>query len=139
MIKVIQVYMYSSGFICKHSCSHIFAWQSVVLRFFDPKQSLQVSCILWCYFSRWYSIIFRNASLLCSIVLKQMITSSNFWSIPVRKCMYVSMTVLSMQSKPICLNNILKFRVQYPIITKIIVQKDNRQKENSPLSDFKSF
>ena len=34
---------------------------------FDPKQLLWVSCILWCYFTKWFSTILLNASLLCSI------------------------------------------------------------------------
>ena len=28
-----------------------------MLRFFDPKQFLRVSCILWCFYSKCYSII----------------------------------------------------------------------------------
>ena len=41
----------------RHSCFPVFAWRSVMLRFFDPKQLLRVSCILWCYFSKCYYII----------------------------------------------------------------------------------
>ena len=43
-----------------------FAWRKVVLRIFDLKQLLRASCILWCYFTKWYSIILLNASLWCS-------------------------------------------------------------------------
>ena len=52
----------------RHSCLTVFAWRRVVLRFFDPKQLLRVSCILWCYYPKCYSIIFENASLWCFIV-----------------------------------------------------------------------
>ena len=53
-----------------HLCLHVFAWWRVVLCFFILKQLLQeVSNILWCYFSKWYWIIFQNASLWCSTVL----------------------------------------------------------------------
>ena len=34
----------------RHSCLPVFACRRVVLHFFDPKQLLQVSFILWCYF-----------------------------------------------------------------------------------------
>ena len=37
-----------------HSCLPVFAWRRVVLRFFDPKQLLRVSCILWRYLSKCY-------------------------------------------------------------------------------------
>ena len=37
--------------------------------FFDPKQLLRVSYILWCYFSKCYSIILQNINLWCSIVV----------------------------------------------------------------------
>ena len=52
----------------RHSCLTVFAWRRVVLRFFDPKQLLRVSRILWCYYPKCYSIIFENASLWCFIV-----------------------------------------------------------------------
>ena len=44
--------------IFSYSCLTVFAWRRVVLRFFDPKQLLWVSCILWCYYPKCYSIIF---------------------------------------------------------------------------------
>ena len=50
-----------------HSCLPVFACRRVVLHFFDPKQLLRVSCILWWYLSKWFSTILQNASLLCCI------------------------------------------------------------------------
>ena len=41
----------------RHSCLPVFAWRRVVLRFIDPKQLLRISCILWCYYPKCYSII----------------------------------------------------------------------------------
>ena len=35
--------------------------------FFDPKQLLRISCILWCYYPKCYSIIFR-ASLVVTLI-----------------------------------------------------------------------
>ena len=35
---------------------------------FRPEQLLRVSCILWCYYPKCYSIIFENASLWCFFV-----------------------------------------------------------------------
>ena len=43
----------------------VFPWRRVVLRFFNPKRMLQVSCILWCYILKCYSIILQNANLWC--------------------------------------------------------------------------
>ena len=43
----------------------IFAWWTIVLRFFDPKQLLRVSCIWWCYFIKRSSLILQNTSLWC--------------------------------------------------------------------------
>ena len=40
----------------RHSCLPVFAWRRVVLHIFNPKQLLRVSCILWCYLSKWLSI-----------------------------------------------------------------------------------
>ena len=54
--------------VFRYSCLFVFAWRRVVLRFFYPKQLLRVSCILRCYFSKWYSIILQNTSLWCSFV-----------------------------------------------------------------------
>ena len=51
----------------RHSCLPVIAWQKVVLHFFDPKQLLEVSSILWCYLSKWYSTILQSASLWCCI------------------------------------------------------------------------
>ena len=42
--------------MCNYSCLTVFAWRRVVLRFFDPKQLLRVSCILWCYYPKCFSI-----------------------------------------------------------------------------------
>ena len=50
--------------IFRHSCLPVFVWRRVVRHIFDPKQLLQVSCILWYYYSKCYSIILENASLL---------------------------------------------------------------------------
>ena len=44
----------------QHSCLTVSAWRRVVLRFFDPKQLLRVSCILWCYYPKCYSITFQH-------------------------------------------------------------------------------
>ena len=41
-----------------HSCLPVFAWRRIVLRFFDPKQLLRVSCILWCYYAKCYNSFF---------------------------------------------------------------------------------
>ena len=41
----------------RHSCLPVFVWRTVVVCFFDPKQLLRVSCILWCYLTKWYSTI----------------------------------------------------------------------------------
>ena len=49
--------------IFRHSCLSVFAWRRVVLHIFDPKQLLRVSCILWCYYPKCYSIILENVSL----------------------------------------------------------------------------
>ena len=40
----------------RHLCLTVLAWRRVVLRFFDLKQLLRVSCILWCYYSKCQSI-----------------------------------------------------------------------------------
>ena len=61
----------------RHSCLTVFAWRRVVLRFFDPKQLLRISCILWCYYSKWYSIIFENASLWSFIVTQNWVVWLN--------------------------------------------------------------
>ena len=52
--------------IFRHSFLPVFERRRVLLHFFDPKQLLRVSCILWCYFTKWYSTILQNASLWCS-------------------------------------------------------------------------
>ena len=39
-----------TSLLFRHSCLPVFAWRRVVLHFFDPKQLLRVSCILWRYF-----------------------------------------------------------------------------------------
>ena len=41
----------------RHSCLTFFPWRRVVLCFFDLKQLLRVSCILWFYYPKCYSII----------------------------------------------------------------------------------
>ena len=41
-----------------HSCLPFLAWRRVLLCFFDPKQLLRVSCILRCYYRKFYSITF---------------------------------------------------------------------------------
>ena len=51
------------------SCLPVFAWRRVVLRFFNSKQLLRVSCILWWYYPKYYSIILENVSLWCFIVI----------------------------------------------------------------------
>ena len=43
--------------IFRHSLLHDFAWWMSLLCFFELKQLLWVSFILWCYFSKWYSIM----------------------------------------------------------------------------------
>ena len=53
-----------------HLCLPVFAWRSAVLCFFDPKQLLRVSCFLWCYYPKCYSIILENAILWCFIVIQ---------------------------------------------------------------------
>ena len=47
----------------RHSCLPVFAWRRIVLRFFDPKQLLPVSCILWCYFLKCYQIMWVSIRL----------------------------------------------------------------------------
>ena len=46
-------------------------WHSYlpVFVFFDLKQLLRVSCILWCYYPKCYSITLENTSLWCFIVI----------------------------------------------------------------------
>ena len=43
-------------------CLPVFAWRKIMLHFFNPKQLLRVSCILWCYYPKCYSIVFVIAS-----------------------------------------------------------------------------
>ena len=47
--------------------------------FFDPKQLLPVSCILWCYFSKCYQIIPSNSSFWCSIVINTEMLCGHFY------------------------------------------------------------
>ena len=54
---------------CRTHGSPIFICWSLLLRFFDSKQLLWVSCFLWCYYPKCYSIILENASLWCFIVI----------------------------------------------------------------------
>ena len=56
--------------IFRHSCLPVFIWRRVVLYIFDPKQLLRVSCILWCFNSKCFSIILKNASLCCLIIIQ---------------------------------------------------------------------
>ena len=42
-----------------HLCLPVFVWRRVVLHILDPKQLLRVSCILWCYNPKCYSIILQ--------------------------------------------------------------------------------
>ena len=49
-----------------------------MIRFFDPKQLLRVSCILRYYYIKCYSIIFENASLRCFIVTLLYIYKKNY-------------------------------------------------------------
>ena len=49
--------------IFRHSYLPVFAWRRIVLRFFDPKQLLPVSCILWCYFLKCYQIMWVSIRL----------------------------------------------------------------------------
>ena len=44
----------------RHSCLPVFAWRRVVLHFFDPKQLLRVSCILWCNFQSDFQPYFKT-------------------------------------------------------------------------------
>ena len=69
--SVIQPFLKTpvSGASLSHSCLTVFAWRRVVPRFFDPKQLLRDSCILWCYYPKCYSIILQNASFWCFIVI----------------------------------------------------------------------
>ena len=53
-------------------------------RFFDPKQLLPISCIWWCYFANWSSIILQDANfvvLLCCIL----VTCASHFQIKYRK------------------------------------------------------
>ena len=50
----------------RYSSISIFAWWSVVLRLFDPKQLLRVSCIWSCYFTKQSSVILLDTILWCS-------------------------------------------------------------------------
>ena len=43
--------------IFRHLCLTVFAWRRVMLHIFNLKQLLGVSCILWCYYPKCYSII----------------------------------------------------------------------------------
>ena len=61
----------------RHSCLPVFTWRRIVLHFFDPKQLLRVSCILWCYFLKWYSTMLQNASLWCSIFVRFQVLNRN--------------------------------------------------------------
>ena len=49
-----QVSTGAVAIIFRHSCLPVLTWWRLVLRIFDPKQLLRVSCILWCYFSKCY-------------------------------------------------------------------------------------
>ena len=51
----------------------------VVVCIFDQKQLLRVSCTLWCYYSKCYSIILENASLWCFIVILLFGTLKCIW------------------------------------------------------------
>ena len=46
-----------------------YGYEYFVQCIFDPKQLLRASCILWCYYSKCYSIILENANLWCFIVI----------------------------------------------------------------------
>ena len=54
---LLQAVIGKHSFTFRHSCLPISAWRRVVLHFFDPKQLFRVSWILWCYLSKWFSII----------------------------------------------------------------------------------
>ena len=65
----------------RHSCLPVFAWRRIVLRFFDPKQLLRISCVLWCYFSKFYQIILQSASFWCSIVVRHIVDPTHSFCI----------------------------------------------------------
>ena len=96
-----------------------------VLRFVDPKQLLRVSCILWYYYPKCYSIILENASLWCFIVIitekwageekesekyhnKETGQSSYDQSISIYKCKMQLLTLMKClvksKNKQLCLN-----------------------------------
>ena len=54
-----MTYAYSKyvAVIFRHSCLPVFASWRVVLNVFDSKQLLLISCILWCFYSKCFSII----------------------------------------------------------------------------------
>ena len=54
-------YISALVFICFHLTK-------VVLRIFDLKKLLRVSCILWCYYLKCYSVVLKNGILSCFII-----------------------------------------------------------------------
>ena len=83
--------------IFRYSCLPVFAWRRVVLRIYDPKQLLRVSCILWCYYSKYYSIILENASLWCFIIIpkqKAKVTSFSEFSVNLNTSFCIFHTVI---------------------------------------------
>ena len=54
----------------RHSCLPVFAWRRVLLHIFDPKQLLRVSCILWCFYPKCYSIILIETLIFTFCVIK---------------------------------------------------------------------
>ena len=44
----------------RHLCLPVFTWRRVVVHFFNPKQILRVSCILWCYFQNDFQPYFKT-------------------------------------------------------------------------------
>ena len=65
---------------------------------FYPKQLLRVSCISWCYFSKWYSIILQNVSLWCSFVVNLYSFMGHQLYIKILSCTHIWMFLFSCNS-----------------------------------------
>ena len=59
-ITATYVFRILAAYVFRHSCLPVFVWWRVVLHIFDPKRLLRLSCILWCYYSKCYSVIFND-------------------------------------------------------------------------------
>ena len=83
---IILPQVWQSSLVAWHSCLSIFAWRRAVLRFLDPKYLLRVSCILWCYISKWFSIFLKTLPY-CSTIAEEHrqtrdLESRSFWHNP---------------------------------------------------------